>query len=77
MVTAWQVASNTLVLLATADELSLAWLCNDAEAAGLRVARFHEPDLGGALTAACFDPAAASLLGSLPLALSGRREVRT
>jgi hypothetical protein len=71
----WHVHSNTLVLLAVADELTLARLCADARDAGLRLVRFHEPDLGGALTAAAFEPAAARRLAHLPLAL--RREVNT
>lgn len=65
----WRASSKTLVILAARDELGLAWLCQDAETAGLRTARFHEPDLGGALTAAGFEPAAARLLRTLPLAL--------
>jgi hypothetical protein len=65
------------VLLAVPDELSLGWLCDDATAADFRFVWFHEPDLGGALTAAAFEPAAHKLLSHLPLALSGRREVRT
>jgi hypothetical protein len=73
----WHRTSNTLVILAAADELSLGWLCDDAVAVGLRVVRFHEPDLGGALTAAALEPAAHRLVSRLPLALSGRREVRT
>jgi hypothetical protein len=73
----WHVASNTLVLLAVADELSLYWLCADAAAAGLRVVTVHEPDLDGALTAAAFEPAASRLLSHLPLLLSQWREVRT
>jgi hypothetical protein len=72
----WHAASNTLVVLAAADELSLGWLCDDAEVAGLHVVRFREPDLGGALTAAAFEPAAARLLSRLPLALSRGEEVR-
>jgi hypothetical protein len=59
-----------LVALAVPDELSLGWLCDDATAAGLRVARFHEPDLSGALTAAAIEPAGRRLVGSLPLAFS-------
>jgi hypothetical protein len=66
-----------VVLLATPDELSLGWLCEDAAATGLRVTRFHEPDLGHALTAAAFEPAAHRLVSHLPLALSQRGEVRT
>jgi hypothetical protein len=73
----WHRTSNTLVVLAAADELSLGWLCDDAVAAGLRVVRFHEPDLGGALTAAALEPAAHRLVSRLPLALNGRGEVRT
>ncbi len=72
----WHAASNTLVVLAVADELSLGWLCDDAEAGGLRVVRFHEPDLGGALTAAAFEPAAAHLVSRLPLAFSRGEEVK-
>jgi hypothetical protein len=64
-------------VLAVPDELSLGWLCDDAAAAGLRVVRFHEPDLHGALTAAALEPAAHRLVSHLPLALAGRREVRT
>ena len=71
----WHAHSNTLVVLAVPDELALHWLAADAESAGLRVARFHEPDLGGALTAAAFEPSAARLLVHLPLAL--RREVKS
>lgn len=65
----WHASSNILVILAAHDELELAWLCQDAETAGLRTVRFHEPDLGGALTAAAFEPAAARLLRTLPLVL--------
>jgi hypothetical protein len=73
----WHEASNTLVLLATADELSLGQLCADAAGAGLLVVRFHEPDLGYALTAAALEPAAHRLVTHLPLALRRREEVRT
>jgi hypothetical protein len=66
----WHASSNTLLVLAVPDELSLGWLCDDAAAADLRVVRFHEPDLGGALTAAALEPAAARLVARFPLALS-------
>lgn len=66
----WHASSNTLVILAVRDELELAWLCQDAESAGVRTLRFHEPDLGGALTAAAFEPAGARLVRALPLALA-------
>lgn len=73
----WHRTSNTVVLLSAPDELVLGELCADAEDGGLRVVRFHEPDLGGALTAAGFEPAAARLLRRLPLTLSDGEGVRT
>jgi Peptidyl-tRNA hydrolase PTH2 len=73
----WHAASNTLVVLAVPDELSLGWLCDDATAAGLRIVRFHEPDLGGSLTAAALEPAGHRLVSRLPLAFSRGEEVRT
>jgi len=57
------------VLLAVADEPALAELYVDAKARGLRAIRFHEPDLGDALTAIALEPAARKLLTRLPLAL--------
>jgi hypothetical protein len=65
---AWHDASNTLVIVAARDELELAWLCQDAAAAGYRLIRVHEPDLAGALTAAALEPAAARMARRLPLA---------
>ena len=67
--------SNTLVVLAVPDELALGWLCRDAEIAGLRVIRVHEPDLGDALTAAAIEPAGAEFLRRLPLALKSRAAI--
>jgi hypothetical protein len=61
------------VLLAVPDELSLHSLCAEAIAAGLRLACFHEPDLGGALTAAALEPAGRRLVARLPLALAADR----
>ncbi len=60
-----------VVLLAASDELSLSWLHADAVTAGLRVASFQEPDLGGALTAVALEPAGRRLVAGLPLALAG------
>jgi len=57
-------------VLAAPDELSLGWLCDDADASGLRVVRFCEPDLGGALTAAAIEPAGRRLVSHLHLAFS-------
>ncbi|GAA0901791.1 hypothetical protein Vau01_083140 [Virgisporangium aurantiacum] len=62
-------------MLCTPDEPSLRWLCAEATAAGLTCVPFHEPDLGGALTAAALEPAAHRLVSHLPLALSSRGEV--
>ena len=77
LVARWHGDSNTLVVLAAPDELALSWLCADARALGLLAVPFSEPDLGGALTAVALEPAARRLVAHLPLALSGRREVRT
>ncbi|MFE9574946.1 hypothetical protein ACFYO1_01035 [Nocardia sp. NPDC006044] len=65
------------MVLNTTDELSLGWLCADVAAAGHRLVRVHEPDLGGALTAAAFEPAARRLVAHLPLACTERGEVKT
>jgi hypothetical protein len=73
----WRAASNTLVILAVPDELTLGRLCLDAESAGLRLARVYEPDLGGALTSAAFEPAAHDLLRGLRLALAPARRTET
>lgn len=62
---AWSEGSNNLVVLEAAD---LPPLADRLEAAGLRVVRFHEPDLADALTAFVAEPAAARRLSSLPLA---------
>jgi len=64
----WHGASNTLVIVTVRAELELAWLCHDAAAAGYKLARVHEPDLAGALTAAALEPAAARMARRLPLA---------
>jgi hypothetical protein len=62
-------------VLAAADELGLTWLCQDAAAAGLHLAAFHEPDLGGPLTAAALEPPDA---GSSPACRSRwRRTLRS
>ena len=73
----WHDSSNTLVVLAAPDELDLARCHADALAAGLRAVAFHEPDLGGALTAVALEPRAHRLVSHLPLALERGREVRT
>jgi hypothetical protein len=71
------------VLLAAEDELALGRILADAAGTGLRVAPFHEPDLGGALTAVAIEPAGFRLVARLPLTLAGlvtsarREEVTT
>lgn len=57
--------SNYLVLLAVPDELRL-WRLVDG-AGDLLHTRFFEPDLGGALTAVCFEPRARKHLSNLRL----------
>jgi hypothetical protein len=63
----WHASSGALVLLAARDELELSRLRVDVAAAGLRAVPFHEPDLGGALTAIAVEPAGRRFLARLPL----------
>jgi hypothetical protein len=72
----WRRSSNVIVLLGVPDELRLSWLVADAAAAGHRVVGFHEPDLGGSLTAAVLEPAAWRLVSRLPLLRHQREEVK-
>jgi peptidyl-tRNA hydrolase len=78
---AWQRESETIAVLAAPDELALGRLRADAAGAGLHVVAFHEPDLGGALTALALEPSARPLVRRLPTALprastsSAREEV--
>jgi hypothetical protein len=72
LIEGWRRASNTVVLLAAADELALTWLY----AAGHVAVAVREPDLGGRLTAVALAPAAYRLVSDLPLALGpGRAHV--
>lgn len=72
----WRRSSNVVVLLGVPDELRLTWLVADAAAAGHKVVGFHEPDLGGSLTAAALEPAAWRTVSRLSLLLNGREEVK-
>lgn len=56
----WFDSSNTLALLAAEDELALNRVADHAAWLGAPVARFHEPDLAGALTAVAIGPSAAA-----------------
>jgi hypothetical protein len=67
---AWMANSNTLALLSVPDEAALADLVERARFHGLRISLFHEPDLGGALTAIALEPAARRICRALPLALA-------
>lgn len=62
-------------MLAARDELGLVCLYADAVAAGFRAIPFHEPDLGGALTAIALESRAHRMVAYLPLALERGREV--
>jgi hypothetical protein len=68
----WFERSNTLALLAVAGEAELDGLVTKALDRGLAFSVFREPDLGGQLTAVCFEPTHRSqrLCRSVPLALS-------
>lgn len=61
------VGDNLVVLQAAPDEL--AKLVERAIQGMCSVVRFHEPDLGGELTAAAFGGSSRKMLSSLPLAL--------
>lgn len=67
----WFSRSNYLALLSTADEAELVTLIMKAQDLGLRWSAFHEPDVGGAITAIAIEPhpKASELCRSLPLAL--------
>lgn len=53
----WFAESNNIVVLQVDDVPSLADLL---EGNGVRLSRFHEPDLGGQLTAICVEPTQAA-----------------
>lgn len=68
----WFRDSNHLVFLSVAEEADLWRLAFKAEAFGIAVVYFYEPDLGNALTAIALTPGPAvrKLVSKLPLALS-------
>lgn len=67
----WFEKSNTLVLLAVADEPALHRVLRLAGERGIRVSVFREPDLGDAVTALTLEPgdAARRLCRGFPPAL--------
>lgn len=64
----WYAGGNNLVVLAVPDEPALAQLLAQLQAQ-CAVAAFHEPDLGGQLTAIAAGGEAKRYLRHLPLAL--------
>ncbi len=61
----WFTVSNNIVVLEYGD---LEDLANRLERHGLALARFHEPDRGGELTAICVEPQARKQVARLSLA---------
>lgn len=66
-------------MLSVADEPELLALLQRAQARGLRATGFHEPDLGGQLTAICIEPSEATskLVSNLPLLLREPKPVHS
>lgn len=69
--TEWFSQSNYLALLSAENEIELMRLITHANDAGLRWSAFHEPDVGGQITAIALEPhpKSAALCKNLPLAL--------
>jgi hypothetical protein len=69
-----QVPHEVLVLLAAEDELGLYFLLDCAHRVGVETTPFHEPDLGGSLTAVAIGDsrAARRLTDGFPLPLQGK-----
>lgn len=61
----WFAESNNIVILEHADVPTTADMLDGM---GLRLARFHEPDMDDVLTAICVEPAAKASLRELRLA---------
>ena len=72
----WRARSNFLALLSVANEVDLKDVARRALERGVRVSAFHEPDLGGALTAIALEPAAKRVVARLPLALASESLAR-
>lgn len=68
------VPHEVLVLLSAEDELGLYYLLDCAYRAGVETTPFHEPDLGGSLTAIAIGDsrAARRLTDGFPLLFQGR-----
>jgi peptidyl-tRNA hydrolase len=64
IVRTWEQSNNIVVLQVE----NLPTLADRLERAGVEIARFHEPDLDGQLTAICVEPAARRHVARLQLA---------
>lgn len=66
------IADPYLVLLTVPDESALIGLVSKALARGVKVAAWHEPDMGDALTAVALEPSALARRCTANLPLLGR-----
>lgn len=65
----WYRGSNNLVILQVRGKADLDVLRDRADKLEIAYADFHEPDMGGTLTAVAFSAEAKLILSNLPLAL--------
>ena len=72
----WYAFSNYLGFLSVENETALLELLDAAITNGIRVSAFHEPDIGGNVTAIALEASDASsrLVSQIPLALKGAKE---
>ncbi len=70
----WQSGSNTIVVLAVSNERRLFELAEKAEGFGLKVCRFHEPDLCNELTAIAIEPSDTTRRICGGIGLAGRKQ---
>lgn len=75
----WFASSNYLALLSASDEVELMELIVKARANDVRWSAFHEPDVGGKITAIALEPGTKTteLCRHLPLALNNAQEKHT
>lgn len=67
----WYNLSQYIGFLSVEDQVALERLCSRLKGLGIAFSTFHEPDMGGALTAIAVEPTpeATRHLSSLPLAM--------
>lgn len=65
----WLIRSQYLIIVTVPDEEALIRLASTALETGIKIATFHEPDMGNQTTAVALEPgeAARRLCGALPL----------